>query len=89
MRRFLVRFIRPETFVQTRFLAGFTITTSGFKFSVHTGADRCRDAAAAQVSRALFLTGGIDKWLVSSAPGKRAICSTISPCFVSSTFFLF
>src|SRR5450755_3176017 len=36
MRRFLVRFIRPESFVHTRSSAGFTITTSGFKFSVHT-----------------------------------------------------
>src|SRR5665647_787615 len=27
MRRFLVRFIRPETFVHTRSSAGFTITT--------------------------------------------------------------
>ena len=42
MRRFLVRFIRPETFVQTRFLAGFTITKSGFKFSVHTTALKAR-----------------------------------------------
>src|SRR5258706_3754194 len=37
MRRFLVRFIRPESFVHTRSSAGFTITTSGFEFSVHTG----------------------------------------------------
>jgi len=29
-------FIRPESFVHTRSSAGFTITTSGFKFSVHT-----------------------------------------------------
>src|SRR6202166_2911282 len=36
MRRFPVRFIRPESFVHTRSSAGFTITTSGFKFSVHT-----------------------------------------------------
>ncbi|HEX7564876.1 MAG TPA: hypothetical protein VF396_16765, partial [Bradyrhizobium sp.] len=36
MRRFLVRFIRPESFVHTRSSAGFTITTSEFKFSVHT-----------------------------------------------------
>src|ERR1700674_1390582 len=34
MRRFPVRFIRPESFVHTRSSAGFTITTSGFKFSV-------------------------------------------------------
>ena len=39
MRRFLVRFIRPESFVHTRSSAGFTITTSEFKFSVHTGSD--------------------------------------------------
>src|SRR5450759_4738261 len=37
MRRFLVRFIRPESFVHTRSSEGFTITTSEFKFSVHTG----------------------------------------------------
>jgi len=30
MRRFLVRFIRPESFVHTRSSASFTITTSGF-----------------------------------------------------------
>src|ERR1700680_3481963 len=36
MRRFPARFIRPESFVHTRSSAGFTITTSGFKFSVHT-----------------------------------------------------
>src|SRR6202048_4610451 len=37
-RRFPVRFIRPESFFPTRSSAGFTITTSGFEFSVHTGA---------------------------------------------------
>jgi transposase InsO family protein len=37
MRLFLVRFIRPESFVHTRSAAGFTITTSEFEFSVHTG----------------------------------------------------
>ena len=31
---------RPESFVHARSSAGFTITTSGFKFSVHTGVDR-------------------------------------------------
>src|SRR5271155_4923359 len=36
MRRFFVRFIRPESFVRTRSSAGFTIITSGFEFSVHT-----------------------------------------------------
>src|SRR6266478_3725949 len=36
MRRLPVRFIRPESFVHTRSSAGFTITTSGFKFSVHS-----------------------------------------------------
>jgi WD40 repeat protein len=36
-RRFLVRFNRPESFVHTRSSAGFTIITSGFEFSVHTG----------------------------------------------------
>src|SRR5664280_714814 len=43
MRRFLVRFIRPESFVHTRSSAGFTITTSEFKFSVHTTSTRLRD----------------------------------------------
>src|SRR5882757_7560081 len=37
MRRFLVRFIRPESFVHNPSSAGFTITTSGLEFSVHTG----------------------------------------------------
>src|SRR5258708_1981973 len=41
MRRFLVRFIRPESFVHAPSLADFIITTSGFEFSVHTG--RCHD----------------------------------------------
>src|ERR1035437_3624015 len=36
MCRFLVRFIRPDSFVHTRSSAGFTITTFEFKFSVHT-----------------------------------------------------
>jgi uncharacterized membrane protein YfcA len=36
MRRCFVRFSRPESFVHTRSSAGFTITTSGFEFSVHT-----------------------------------------------------
>jgi ornithine cyclodeaminase/alanine dehydrogenase-like protein (mu-crystallin family) len=36
MRRFLVRFIRPESFVHNPSSAAFTITTSGFEFSVHT-----------------------------------------------------
>lgn len=35
MRRFFVRFNRPESFVHTRSSAGFTIITSGFEFSVH------------------------------------------------------
>src|SRR6202045_1698784 len=37
MRRFPVRFIRPESFVHNPSLADFIITTSGFEFSVHTG----------------------------------------------------
>src|SRR6266851_7247889 len=37
MRRFFVRFNGSESFVHTRSSAGFTIITSGFKFSVHTG----------------------------------------------------
>src|SRR5712691_6824266 len=36
MRRFFVRFNKPESFVHTRSSAGFTIITSGFEFSVHT-----------------------------------------------------
>src|SRR5665811_1553854 len=36
MRRSLARFIRPESFVHTRYSAGFIITTSAFSFSVHT-----------------------------------------------------
>src|SRR6266446_10727647 len=38
MRRFFVRFNRLESFVHTQSSAGFTINTSGFEFSVHTGA---------------------------------------------------
>jgi hypothetical protein len=38
MRRFFVRFIRPDSFVHTRSSAGFIITTSEFEFSVHTAA---------------------------------------------------
>ena len=38
MRRFPVRFIGPESFVHNPSLADFIITTSGFEFSVHTGA---------------------------------------------------
>jgi hypothetical protein len=37
MRRFLVRSNGPESFVHTRYSADFTIITSGFEFSVHTG----------------------------------------------------
>jgi hypothetical protein len=37
MRRFFVRFNGWESFVYTRSSAGFTIITSGFEFSVHTG----------------------------------------------------
>ena len=40
MRRFFVRSNRSESFVRTRSSAGFTIITSGFEFSVHTGAPR-------------------------------------------------
>src|SRR5713226_6655597 len=44
MRRFFVRFNRPESFVHTLSSAGFTIITSGLEFSVHTAgtADRYR-----------------------------------------------
>jgi len=42
MRRFFVRFNRSESFVHTRSLAGFTIVTSGFEFSIHTGAGEAR-----------------------------------------------
>jgi hypothetical protein len=37
MRRFFVRSNGSESFVRTRSSAGFTIITSGFEFSVHTG----------------------------------------------------
>ena len=37
MRRVFVQFNRSESFVHTRSSAGFTIITSGFEFSVHTG----------------------------------------------------
>ena len=37
MRRSLAPFSRPESSVHARSLAGFIITTSGFRFSVHTG----------------------------------------------------
>jgi transposase InsO family protein len=37
MRRFLVRFIRPEAFVHTRSLVDFITITSESRFSVHTG----------------------------------------------------
>jgi hypothetical protein len=37
MRRVFVRFNRSESFVHTQFSARFTIITSGFEFSVHTG----------------------------------------------------
>jgi hypothetical protein len=36
-RGFLVRFIRPESFVHNPSSAGFIITTSVFEFSVHIG----------------------------------------------------
>src|SRR3984893_17525005 len=39
MRPFFVRFNRSESFVHTRSSAGFTIITSGFEFSVHTGGE--------------------------------------------------
>jgi len=39
MRRFLVRFIRPESFVHNPSSAGFTIATSEFEFSVHTAVE--------------------------------------------------
>ena len=35
-RRFLARFSGPEASVHPRYLVDFTITTSGFRFSVHT-----------------------------------------------------
>jgi hypothetical protein len=38
MRRLFVQFNRSESFAHTRSSAGFTITTSGFEFLVHTGA---------------------------------------------------
>src|ERR1700722_17764575 len=41
MRRFPVRFIRPESFVHNPSLADFIITTSGFEFSVHTTGFLC------------------------------------------------
>jgi hypothetical protein len=37
MRRFLVRFIRPEAFAHTRSLVDFITNTSESRFSVHTG----------------------------------------------------
>jgi hypothetical protein len=36
MRRFLVRFIRPEAFAHTRSLVDFITNTSESRFSVHT-----------------------------------------------------
>jgi hypothetical protein len=37
MRRFLARFSKPVRSVHAQSWADFTITTFGFKFSVHTG----------------------------------------------------
>jgi hypothetical protein len=50
MRRFFVRFNRSESSVHTRSSVGFTIITSGFKFSVHTTAD----AGAIRAERACW-----------------------------------
>ena len=46
MRRFFVRFNRPESFAHTRSSAGFTVITSGFEFSVHTAAASTHERAA-------------------------------------------
>jgi transposase InsO family protein len=41
MRRSLAPFIGPESLVHTRSLADFITTTSGCRFSVHTGGHHC------------------------------------------------
>src|ERR1035437_8537879 len=76
MRRFLVRFIRPESFVHTRSSAGFTITTSEFKFSVHTGEtipvelDNCLDSRQFGTPQAAAdMTGTVLTW----SPVRRAL----------------
>src|ERR1700738_769046 len=56
IRRFPVRFIRPESFFHTRSSAGFTITTSGFEFSVHTGTSTKAVTTSVAVSYALDRT---------------------------------
>jgi len=58
MRRFFVRFNRSESFVHTRSLAGFTIVTSGFEFSIHTGKYR---ALVTDIN----LKGKMDGWEVA------------------------
>jgi transposase InsO family protein len=56
MRRFLVRFIGPDSFVHPRSSAGFTITTSEFEFSVHTGSCSPLRTGAIRSIEAIVLT---------------------------------
>ncbi len=53
MHQSLARFSGPESSLQTRSLADFTATTSGFKFSVHTAGAFLASPLKIQTIRAL------------------------------------
>src|SRR5664279_852274 len=82
MRRFLVRFIRPESFVHTRSSAGFTITTSEFKFfGTHTDVliDQLREDEAIAEADTLLLTVPNQLGVAYNAHVIEAILTRIAP----------
>jgi hypothetical protein len=75
MRRFSVRFNRSESFVHTRSSAAFTIITSGFEFSVHTGGCR-RHPMGRHRRKQLALFGKSFPLQEASIRAHRTLCDT-------------
>src|SRR5258706_10615649 len=62
MPQFFVRFNRSESFVHTQSSAGFTIITSGFEFSVHTGLWHLSDLACRNPRRTRRKLAAEENW---------------------------
>jgi hypothetical protein len=82
MRRFPVRFIRPESFVHNPSLADFIITTSGFEFSVHTGI--IHDVGMMSLTVTLLaLFGALAIWQIALRVGANFLFERPDPFWIA------
>src|SRR6476646_7830915 len=72
MRRSLAPFSGPESLVHTRSLADFITTTSGFRFSVHTG---CKPEMTRQKIRHMLSIVAVEERYVPRRPNRNTLCA--------------